>query len=237
MRRSWFYKGLSQQTAQKRTVHLHHVWKIQIKHVANRLFHQWVIASDVENAVAAQKIEVRLVIHVVEIRALRSRIHLVKPDDALGCYERAIYVPIVQFIIFAKTRGNNLLQIESHETKTSAIRVRNANCVGRLCQPRKLSGFTAVTDSRQWPGFQTPYQSGLIKKLQDSERILQLKFANSASLNLQLSHAQRCDARSVPCNKHELFGQLAVAPSQLFQPRRQCLRLCRERNSPGPARP
>src|SRR4051812_34251801 len=115
MRRRPFHKRLSEQTAQKRTVHLHHVWKIQIKHVANRLFHQWVIASDVENAVAAQKIEVRLVIHVVEIRALRSRIHLVEPDDALGCYERAIYVPIVQFIIFAKTRGNNLLQIESHE--------------------------------------------------------------------------------------------------------------------------
>src|SRR3954462_13585328 len=179
MRRRPFHKRLSEQTAQKRTVHLHQVWKIQIKHVANRLFHHRVIASDVENAVAAQKIEIRLVIHVVEIRALRSRIHLVEPDDALGCYERAIYVPIVQFIIFAKTRGNNLLQIESHEDENFRDSRSEANCVGRLCQPRKLSQFTAVTDSRQWPGFQTPYQSGLIKKLQDSERILQLKFANS----------------------------------------------------------
>src|SRR5436190_1912777 len=29
MRRRPFHKGLSQQTAQKRTVHLHHVWKIK----------------------------------------------------------------------------------------------------------------------------------------------------------------------------------------------------------------
>src|SRR3954471_9634362 len=153
MRRRPFHKRLSEQTAQKRTVHLHHVWKIQIEHVANRLFHQWVIASDVENAVAAQKIEVRLVIHVVEIRALRSPIHLVEPDDALGCYERAIYVPIVQFIIFAKTRGNNLLQIESHEDEN----FRDSPSERKFCRASvsapKASGFTAVTDSKQWPGF------------------------------------------------------------------------------------
>ena len=115
MRRRPFHKGLSQQAAQKRTVHLHHVWKIQIEHVANRLFHQRMIATDVENAVAAQKIEIWLVIHVVEIRALGTRIDFVETDDALRCHEGAVYVPLVQFVVFAKTRGDNLLQIESHE--------------------------------------------------------------------------------------------------------------------------
>src|SRR5580765_5281482 len=117
MRRRPFHKGLSQQAAQKRTVHLHHVWKIQIEHVADRLFHHRVISTNVENAVAAQKIQIRLVIHVVEIRALRARIDFVETDDALRRYERAVYVPLVQFIVFAKTRGDNLLQIESHEEK------------------------------------------------------------------------------------------------------------------------
>src|SRR4026207_1345676 len=115
MRRRPFHKCLRQQAAQKRTVHLHHVWKIQIEHVANRLFHQRMISTNVENAVAAQKIKIRLVIHVEEIRALSTRIDFVETDDALRCHERAVYVPLVQFVVFAKTRGDNLLQIESHQ--------------------------------------------------------------------------------------------------------------------------
>src|SRR6476659_5489822 len=115
MRRGPFHKGLTQQAAQKRTVHLHHVWKIQVEHVADRLFHQWVISTDVENAVAAQEIQIRLVIHVEEICAFGAGIDFVETDDALRCYERAVYVPLVQLIVFAKTRGDNLFQIESHE--------------------------------------------------------------------------------------------------------------------------
>ena len=105
-----FHKGLSQQATQKRTVHLHHVWKIQIEHVADRLLHRRVISTDVENAVAAQKIEIRLVIHVVEIRAFGAGIDFVETDDALRRHERAVYVPLVQLVVFSKPRGDNLLQ-------------------------------------------------------------------------------------------------------------------------------
>jgi len=86
-----------------------------------------VITSKIKNAVAAQKIEIRLVIHVVEICAIGARIDFVETDDALRCHEHAVYVAIVQFVVFAKTRSDNLFQIETHENKTSAIRVRNAN--------------------------------------------------------------------------------------------------------------
>src|SRR6266850_4616022 len=115
MRRRSFHKGLSQQAAEKRAIHLHHVWKIQIEHVADRLFYEWVISTDVENAVAAQKIQIRMVIHVEEICAFGARIDFVETDDALRRHERAVYVPLMQFVVFAKTRGDNLLQIESHE--------------------------------------------------------------------------------------------------------------------------
>src|SRR3954468_11918874 len=87
------------------------------------------VATDVENAVAAQKIEIRLVIHVIEIRALSTCVDFVETDDTLRCHERPVYMPLVQFVILANTRGNNLLQIESHEEENSAIRVRNANPV------------------------------------------------------------------------------------------------------------
>src|SRR5262249_14087094 len=115
MRRRPFHESLSQQAAQKRTVHLHHVWKIQIEHVADRLFHQRMISTDVENAVAAQEIQIRLIIHIIEVRALGPRIDFVETDNALRCHEGAVYVPLVQFVVFAKTRGDNLFQIESHE--------------------------------------------------------------------------------------------------------------------------
>src|SRR5439155_2527504 len=129
MRRRPLHKGLSQQAAQKRTVHLHHVWKIQIEHVADRLFHQWVISTDVENAVAAQEIQIRLVIHVEEICAFGARVDFVETDDALRCHERAVYMPLVQLIVFAKTRGDNLLQIESHEEENlSDSRSKRKSC-------------------------------------------------------------------------------------------------------------
>ena len=115
MLRRPFHESLSQQAAKKRTVHLYHVWKIQIENVADRLFHHRVISTNVENAIAAQEIQIRLVIHIEEICALRTGIDFVETDDALRCHERAVYVPLVQLIIFAETRGDNLLQIESHE--------------------------------------------------------------------------------------------------------------------------
>src|SRR6266403_3831220 len=167
MRRRPLHKGLSQQAAQKRTVHLHHVWKIQIEHVADRLFHQWVISTDVENAVAAQKIQIRLVIHVEEICAFGARIDFVETDDALRCYERAVYVPLMQLVVFAKTRGDNLLQIETHEEQ---------NLSDSPSERKSCSRFVVRSAPR----------ATIKKKLQDSERILQLNFANSASLILRL---------------------------------------------------
>src|SRR6266550_551138 len=165
MRRRPLHKGLSQQAAQKRTVHLHHVWKIQIEHVADRLFHQWVISTDDKNAVAAQEIQIRLIIHVEEICAFGARIDLVETDDALRCHERAVYVPLVQFVVFAKTRGDHLLQIESHEEEN----------LSDSLSKRKSRSHALVT--RQWR-LSCDGALGRIykKKLQDSERILQLQF-------------------------------------------------------------
>src|SRR5204863_10168871 len=88
---------------------------IKVENVADRLFHQRVISTNVENTIAAQKIQIRLIIHVEKICALGTGIDFVETDDALRSHERAVYVPLVQLIIFAETRGDNLLQIESHE--------------------------------------------------------------------------------------------------------------------------
>src|SRR2546430_16612501 len=72
------------------------------------------ITPDVENAVTAQKIEIRLVIHVVEVRALCPRIDLVEPNHALRSHERAVHMPFVKLIILTQSRGDNFLYIQRH---------------------------------------------------------------------------------------------------------------------------
>ena len=85
-----FRERLGQQAAEERAIHLHHVGQIEIEHVADRFLHRGMVPPDIENAVAAQEIEVSGVIHVVEIGALGAGIDLVEPDHALRGDERAI---------------------------------------------------------------------------------------------------------------------------------------------------
>jgi hypothetical protein len=73
----------------------------------------------------------------------------------------------VQLIVFAKTRGDNLLQIESHEEE---------NLSDSPSERKSCSRFVVRSARRVT----------IKKKLQDSERILQLYFANSVSLILRL---------------------------------------------------
>src|SRR2546428_5774242 len=63
MRWGAFDERFGKQAAQKRAIHLHHVRQIEIEHIANGLFHDRMIPSNVKNAVAAQEIEIRLIIH------------------------------------------------------------------------------------------------------------------------------------------------------------------------------
>src|SRR6186713_1876861 len=73
------------------------------------------IATDVVNAVAAEEVEVLSVIHVVEIRPLGPGIDPVEPDDALRRHQRAIEMALVQLVILAQPRCDDLFQIKTHE--------------------------------------------------------------------------------------------------------------------------
>src|SRR5205807_282251 len=113
--------------AQERAIHLHHVRQIEIEHIADRLFHDGMIAPDVENAEAAQEVEIRRVIHVVEIRALGPRIDLVETDHPLHGDERAVKVALVQLVVFSEPRRHDLFQVECHEDRVADVAAkRNA---------------------------------------------------------------------------------------------------------------
>src|SRR5207245_894754 len=114
MRRRAFRDRFREQSTQQRTIHLHHVGKIEIEYVADRFLHYGMVPANVENAVATQEIEIWLVIHIVEISAFSPGIDLVETDDALGRNQGAVQVPLVQFVIFAQPRRDDLFQIKSH---------------------------------------------------------------------------------------------------------------------------
>jgi hypothetical protein len=69
-------------------------------------------------------------------------------------------VPLVQFIIFAKTRGDNLFQIEGHESQNFSDPRSKRKCRSRFSL--RTAALLPIRADK--------------KKLQDSERILQLNF-------------------------------------------------------------
>ena len=108
------HQPLGQQAAHQRGIELHHVGQVQLEHVADRLLHHGMIAADVENAEAGEEIEVVLPVHVVEIGALRAGVDDVETDGALDLDQRAVQVVVVQLVVFAEPRGDQILDIERH---------------------------------------------------------------------------------------------------------------------------
>src|SRR5213075_550956 len=86
------------------------------------------VPPNIENAVAAQEIEIGGVIHVIQVRALRPRIDLVEADHALRCHQCAVNVSLVQLIILTQPRRDELLQANYQGGTLSDLRLkRNRN--------------------------------------------------------------------------------------------------------------
>ena len=141
LRRS-FRQGLGEQAAEERAIHLHHVWQVEIEHVTDGFLHRGMVSSNVEDAVAAEKIEIGVVIHVVEISAFRSSVDFVEADDALRRDQGAVEMPLVEFVVLAQPGGYDLLQVNCHR-ECSAI------CRGNATAPERLS---TAGDYRFRPG-------------------------------------------------------------------------------------
>ncbi len=67
------------------------------------------IPPDVKNAVATQKIQIRLAIHVVEIRPFGPRIDFVEPDYPLRRHQYTVHMPFVELVIFTQPRRHDFL--------------------------------------------------------------------------------------------------------------------------------
>ena len=114
MRRQLFQECFGQQPAEQRAIHLHHVRQIEVEHIADCFFHHGMVAADVEDGIAAEEIEVGVVIHVVEISAFGSGIDLVETNDALGRDQRPINVAVMQLVVLPEPGRDNLFQVKCH---------------------------------------------------------------------------------------------------------------------------
>src|SRR5262249_24431798 len=85
-------------------------------------FHHRMISPNVENAVAAQKVQIWLIIHIIEVSAFRSRIDLVEPDYSLRLHQSRVYVSFVKLVIFTQSRCDNFLQIKGHSVTFCDLR-------------------------------------------------------------------------------------------------------------------
>jgi len=72
------------------------------------------VPANVENTVAAQKIQIRLAVHIVEIGPFGPCIDFVEANHSLRCYQRWVYMALVQLIVLTQPCRYDFLQIKSH---------------------------------------------------------------------------------------------------------------------------
>ena len=114
MRGRFLEQRFREQSRKQRAIHLHHIGQIEVEHVADRLFDRGMVAPDIEDAVAGEKIEVIAAIAIVEVRPFGACIDLVEADDALHLHKRGVEMPLVERIVFAQARLDELFEIDRH---------------------------------------------------------------------------------------------------------------------------
>jgi hypothetical protein len=74
------------------------------------------IATNIENAVAAEEVEVVFAVEIIEISTFRTGIDFIEPDRALNFDERTIDVLIVEIVVLPKASENRVFEVEGgHE--------------------------------------------------------------------------------------------------------------------------
>jgi hypothetical protein len=70
------------------------------------------VATDVEDAVAAEEVEVVLAVKIVEVRAFCAGIDFIETDGALNLYESTIDVLIVKLVVLAQSGEDRVFEVE-----------------------------------------------------------------------------------------------------------------------------
>src|SRR5438270_8099148 len=89
------------------------------------------VAANVENGIAAEEIQVGVIIHVVEIGAFSPRVDFVETNDALGRDQGAIDVTMMQLVVLAEPCCDDFLQVKRHSWTFSDLALKSKRgCTG-----------------------------------------------------------------------------------------------------------
>lgn len=108
----FFDESLGQETGENGAVHLNHIGEIEFEDVLDGFLNGGMVAADIENAVAAEEVEVVLAVEVVEVSPFGPSINFIKPDGSLNFNESTIDELIVQIVVLAQTGQDGVFEIE-----------------------------------------------------------------------------------------------------------------------------
>ncbi len=107
---------LRQDAGQQRDVELHQPRQLCVQHLAQGRGHRGVVASQGEDAEAAQQVEVAAARHVVEVRALAAREVDVVAQSLQHAHQLRVQVLLVQGVLLALALGQDRGKIEGHDS-------------------------------------------------------------------------------------------------------------------------
>ena len=123
-RGEFFGEGFGQETGKNGAIHLDHVREVEFENVPDRFLNRGMVATDIEDAVTAEEVEVVLAVEVVEVGSFASSIDLVETDGPLNFDERTVHVLVVQIVVLAQPGEDRVFQVEvSHGIEVNSYSI------------------------------------------------------------------------------------------------------------------
>jgi len=91
---------------------LNHVGEVEFENILDGFLEGGMVATDIEDAVAAEEVEVVLAIEVVEVGAFSPGVDLVETDGTLNLHEGAVHVLVVQIVVLAQPGEDRVFEVE-----------------------------------------------------------------------------------------------------------------------------
>ena len=111
-RAEFFDESFGEEAGENGAVHLDHIGEVEFKDVTNGFLDGGMVATDVEDAVAAEEVEVVLAVKIVEVSAFCAGIDLIESDRTLNFYERAIDVLVVEVVVLAQSGEDRVFEVK-----------------------------------------------------------------------------------------------------------------------------
>ena len=125
-RRDLLLQLLREQSGEQRRIHLDEGRRLGLHELAESLTHHRMIASDVEDAVAGEHVQVALAGAVEEVRALRAHVDPVEPDRLEDPGELRVDMIRVELEVLPLTLTDQVYDVEGHALTSRVVGSRSS---------------------------------------------------------------------------------------------------------------